>query len=124
MAVLAAVITDFCVGDALTLTRTVTEAPTPITSATLVVHALQGALTTPLITKLITPTLSSSGQITNPGTLQPDGSYTALVSFTLLAADTLTLVPGQTAWASIQVSPGPYVSELIPLLPLVGGPNG
>src|SRR5581483_8747043 len=124
MAVLSDPITNFCVGNPLSLPRFASECPFPITTATLTIYKYRGHTGSPLVGPYaITPTLGAYGQITNTGVLQPDGTYTAQVLFNLSALDTQQLTPESYSWAEIEVQPGPYVSEVFGLWPLAGGPH-
>lgn len=123
MAVLSDPVTNFCVGNPLSLPRSAAECPAPVTNATLTIFPYKGA-TVPLVGPYgITSQLGAFGQITNTGVLQADLTYTAQLVFNLSALDTLRLPPGAYSWATIEVAPGPYVSEVVPLWPLEGGPH-
>lgn len=121
------IVTDFAIGDTQVLPRTITELPTPISSAQLGIKHLLQDTTPTLLLLTITPVLSSAGQITQPGTLQPDGTYTAQLQF-ILTGDpdgTTSLFPvGATLYGYIRVFPGPYTSELLLFTPSPGGADG
>lgn len=118
------ILTNFCSGDAVTIDHTVSGLPAPIGGADVGFKTSRQDLTPTLLLSSITTTLSANGVIVNPGTLQVDGSYTAEVRFILTGVQTALLPPGQTSWGYIRVVPGPYTSELFPVIPLSGGALG
>lgn len=120
------IINDFATGDEMTLVRTITGLPAPITSAELGIKRSQGSVAN-LITKDITTSVSASGQITSAGTVQSDGTYRAVASFNLAGdpgGDTSLLRAGVTYWAYVRCLPGPYTSEIFTLVAKSGGVDG
>lgn len=123
MAILTNPITNFAIGDALTIDHLVTALPAPITFAELSIKQRMYDTTATIGTWTITTVSSGFGQITNPGVLQTDGTYTASVVFTLTgdpSGDTSDWTPGLPLWLSIKCTPGPYTSEVFQIVPLVG----
>ena len=118
------ILTNFCSGDAITIDHTVSGLPAIISGADVGFKiSRQDSMATILLSS-ITTILASNGVIVNPGSLQIDGSYTAEVRFVLTGAQTALLPPGSTSWGYVRVYPGPYTSELFPVIPLSGGALG
>lgn len=118
------ILTNFCSGDALTVDHTVSGLPAVLTGADIGFKASRQDLTATLLLSSITTTPAANGFIVNPGSLQIDGTYTAEVRFVLTGAQTALLPPGQTSWGYVRVYPGPYTSEVFPVIPLSGGALG
>jgi len=118
------ILTNFCSGDALTVDHTVSGLPAVIANADIGFKASRQDTTATILLSSITTTLAANGLIVNPGSLQVDGTYTAEVRFILSGVQTALLPPGQTSWGYVRVYPGPYTSELFPVIPFSGGALG
>lgn len=113
-------IEGFAKGDDLGITRTICDLPAPITKSWLTVKVAESDPDPGLVQKVITTTdAPGTGQITDAGTLQTDGTFIAQVRFDLAPADTVLLDPGIDFYYDIQV----FTNTSKTYTPEVGNPN-